>query len=60
MKSVFEKAVQYLIAYLIKDKIFSYAIEVDKEEISADEFYTRIENSLNFKIDDAYDDLENI
>ena len=40
--SVFEKTVQYTLAYLITNKIFSYAIELDKNELTPDEFHNRI------------------
>ena len=58
--SVFEKTVQYTLAYLIKNKIFSYAIEVDENELPPDEFQNRTEQSLDFKIDEIYEDLETL
>ena len=56
--NISEKTVQYILAYLIKNKIFSYAIEVDKGELPQDEFHNRIEQSVNFKIDEASEVLE--
>ena len=58
--SVFEKIFQYTLAYLNKNKIVSYAIEVDKGELTPDEFHDQVEQSLNFKIDESYEELETL
>ena len=49
-KSVFEKAVQNSTANLIKNKMFSDVIGGDKDELSADNFYTKIANCPNLKL----------
>ena len=55
-----KRTLQYVLAYLIKNKIFSYAIAVDSGELPSEQFYkfyNRIEQSLNFKIDETYSEL---
>lgn len=55
-----KKYIQYMMAFLIKNKIFSYAVALDDGKISPEKFYETIESSLDFKIDDTYAELVNL
>ncbi len=55
-----KKNLQYMLAFLIKNKIFSYAIAVDSGELSPEKFYKIIEEALDFKIDETNSELEKI
>ncbi len=55
-----KKNLQYMLAFLIKNKIFSYAVAVDDGKISPEKFYETIESSLDFKIDNTYAELETL
>ena len=46
-----KKTIQYVLAHLTRNKIFSYAIAADDGHLTSVEFYERIEQSLNFKIE---------
>ena len=52
-----KRRLQYKLAILNKNKIFLHVIAADSGDLSPEQFYDRIEQSFNFKIDETYSEL---
>ena len=56
-RSDYKKFLQYMMAYLVKNNIIYYSNLVVEGKLSEDKFNSKIEESLNFKIDEVYNEL---